>query len=48
VAPGFYHVEVTKSGENIPAKYNSATTLGQEVAMDAQELMQGIKFDLKY
>ena len=48
VAPGFYRVEITKSGENIPAKYNSETTLGQEAALDAPELMQGIKFDLKY
>jgi hypothetical protein len=28
VAPGFYRIEITKDGENIPAKYNTATTLG--------------------
>ena len=47
VAPGLYRVEITK-GSEIPAKYNSETTLGQEVALDAQGLREGIKFDLKY
>jgi hypothetical protein len=28
VAQGFYRVEITKAGENIPAKYNTATILG--------------------
>ena len=28
VYPGFYRVEITKEGENIPAKYNTETTLG--------------------
>ena len=31
VPPGFYRVEITKAGEQIPAKYNTATTLGGEV-----------------
>ena len=35
VSLGFYRVEVTKDGENIPAKYNSDTTLG--LAVLAQE-----------
>jgi len=48
VAPGFYRVEVTKAGEKIPAKYNTETTLGQEVALDAEGIQKGIRFDLKY
>ncbi|MGA2032568.1 MAG: carboxypeptidase-like regulatory domain-containing protein [Thermoguttaceae bacterium] len=45
VAPGFYRVEVTKAGETIPAKYNTATTLGGEVPqMDAKRWV----LDLKY
>jgi hypothetical protein len=48
VAPGFYRVEITKSGEEVPAKYNSATTLGQEIALDAAGIQEGIKFNLKY
>jgi hypothetical protein len=50
VAPGFYRVEITKTGEQIPAKYNSATIFGQEIARDAKGIqdMKGIKFNLKY
>ena len=48
VAPGFYRVEITRPDENIPAKYNTATTIGQEVAIDAQGINQGIKFNLTY
>jgi hypothetical protein len=48
MSPGFYRVEITKSGENIPAKYNTETVLGQEVAKDAAGSQQGVKFDLKY
>jgi len=40
--------EITKDGETIPAKYNSETTLGQEVALDAVGIQEGIRFDLKY
>jgi hypothetical protein len=49
VAPGLYRVEITKEGENIPAKYNTATIFGQEVAIDAKGIrdMKGIKFNLK-
>jgi hypothetical protein len=49
VAPGWYRVEITKAGENIPAKYNTATIFGQEVANDAKGIrdMKGIKFSLK-
>jgi hypothetical protein len=48
VAPGLYRVEITKAGENIPAKYNTETVFGQEAAQDAKGLREGIKFDLKY
>jgi hypothetical protein len=48
VAPGLYRVEITKDGEKIPAKYNTKTTLGQEIAMDAHGMHEGIKCDLDY
>ncbi len=48
VAPGFYRVEITEPGANVPAKYNTETTLGQEVALDAKGIQEGINFDLKY
>jgi len=47
VAPGFYRVEITK-GSEIPARYNTETTLGVEVAMDAPGIQEGIRFDLQY
>jgi hypothetical protein len=47
IAPGFYRVKITKSGEDIPAKYNTETILGQEAAPDAANF-RGIKFDLEY
>ncbi len=48
VSPGFYRIEITKSGEKIPAKYNTATTLGQEVARDAAGTEGDIAIDLNY
>jgi len=48
VSPGFYRVQITKSGENIPAKYNTETTLGQEVARDAAGNEGAIAIDLNY
>jgi len=45
VPPGFYRIEITKAGENIPAKYNTETILGGEVPqMDAGKW----RFDLRY
>jgi hypothetical protein len=45
VPPGFYRIEITKAGENIPAKYNTQTILGGEVPqMDATKW----RFDLQY
>ena len=40
VAPGWYRVRITKEGENIPAKYNTETILGLEVAPDDEELAE--------
>jgi EF hand len=49
VCPGFYRVEITKTGETIPAKYNTETRLGQEAANDASGIENGIAtFDLEY
>ena len=49
VSPGFYRVEVTKEGENIPAKYNTETKLGTEAALDCEGIGLGvIKFELNY
>ncbi len=48
LAPGFYRVEITKAGENIPAKYNTATILGQEIAPDAKNIKDGALYDLRY
>jgi hypothetical protein len=45
VALGLYRVEITKPGDNIPAKYNTETTLGQEVALDSPNI-QNIRFNL--
>ena len=45
-AQGFYRVQVTKSGENIPAKYNTETILGLEVSLRGQD--RQTVFDLKY
>jgi hypothetical protein len=38
--PGFYRVEITK-GTEVPAKYNTATVLGEEVARDNARISRG-------
>jgi hypothetical protein len=48
IPPGIYRVEITKDGEEIPAKYNTESTLGQEVSLDNMDMQSGVKFDLKY
>jgi hypothetical protein len=49
ISPGFYRVEVTKAKEAIPSKYNTETSLGQEVANDAAGLNNGVAtFNLNY
>ena len=45
--PGFYRVEITKDGTAIPAKYNTETILGAEVAGSRQG-QNGLAFDLEY
>lgn len=47
VAPGFYRVEITKDGVKVPAKYNSETTLGIEVAQDSPVLREPPRFELR-
>ena len=48
MGPGFYRVEITK-GSEIPAKYNTETVLGAEVAGDAVwQSMGGLTFELDY
>jgi hypothetical protein len=49
--PGFYRIEVRKAGLDIPAKYNTATILGEEIAFDAPVIRdegKGITLDLKF
>jgi hypothetical protein len=47
VPPAFYRVEITTAAGDIPAAYNTATTLGAEVAPDVTALMMGpLRFDL--
>ena len=46
-ACGLYLVQITAPDGSIPAKYNTETTLGQEVALDADGIQEGITFDLQ-
>lgn len=48
IPPGFYRVEITKPGLNIPAMYNTDTIFGQEVPIDPRQLLGGMNFDLKF
>ena len=47
LSPGFYRVEITKAGENIPAKYNTETALGAEVG-GVSDTKYPLRFDLQY
>lgn len=47
VPPGFYRVEITKDGVNIPAKYNAETILGVEIALDSPVVREGIRCDVR-
>ncbi|MGO9114275.1 MAG: hypothetical protein ACLP9L_34095 [Thermoguttaceae bacterium] len=47
MSPGFYRVEIIK-GTEIPEKYNTATILGQEVAVDAVGISGALQYDLDY
>ena len=45
---GLYKVIITgPAGKTVPSKYNTATTLGEEVAQDARWVQSGLVFDLK-
>lgn len=51
VACGLYLVEISKKEggtETVPAQYNTQTTLGQEIAQDAENAEMGTTYDLKY
>ena len=47
IAPGLYKVKITKEGLDLPAKYNTQTTLGDEVAEDAKGAVGGAVFVLE-
>ena len=47
VPQGFYRVEITKPGLDIPAKYNTQTVLGREVIY-GREMLEPITFDLAF
>jgi len=47
MSPGFYRVQIAK-GTEIPAKYNTETILGQEVAADAFGIASTLVFELEY
>jgi hypothetical protein len=48
VGPGFYRVEITKEGEEIPAKFNAETIFGVDTTMDNPAVGRGFRFDLDY
>jgi hypothetical protein len=48
VPPGFYRVEVTKPGVDIPAKYNGKTVLGVQVAYGAAVMTEGLRLNLEF
>jgi hypothetical protein len=49
ICPGFYRIEITKGGETIPPRYNTESQLGQEIAVDAAGLNNGVAtIDLRY
>jgi hypothetical protein len=42
VAPGFYRVEITKAGVELPERYHMKTLLGTEISLDAEILRGGV------
>jgi hypothetical protein len=48
VAVGFYRVEISKEGENIPAQYNTETTLGVGIIRPPSSEGMPETFNLKY
>jgi hypothetical protein len=47
LAPGLYWVRITKEGLNLPARYNTQTTLGREVFPDPRTGEAAIEIALK-
>jgi hypothetical protein len=45
---GLFRIEITKANEKVPAKYNTATTLGKEVAVDAADAGMPATITLSY
>jgi hypothetical protein len=48
VPPGFYRVEISSPAMTIPLQYNTETILGQEVALDAKGIQEGIRFEVNF
>ena len=46
-APGLYRVKITSAHTKIPAKYNTETTLGAELANDSATVERGLVLRLK-
>ena len=46
VPPGLYRVKITKIGLDIPAEYNTKTTVDVEVAIDNPILQTGMDIDI--
>jgi hypothetical protein len=44
---GLYRVEITKEGVDIPAAYNTQTTLGQEVSQRGANIVSGIVYEVQ-
>jgi hypothetical protein len=48
IAPGFYRVEIEHPSIKVPDKYNTNTEFGQEVALDAKGIQEGIEFKMSF
>ena len=46
-APGFYRIKITSPSVEIPAKYNTETTLGREIASDVASGTVGVQLNLR-
>ena len=46
-APGLYVIKITSSNAQIPAKYNTQSVLGAEVADDSATALNGVNLNLK-
>jgi hypothetical protein len=47
LSPGLYRIRVTKDGTNIPARYNTQSTLGREVIIESRETQAVIELALR-